>query len=63
MSTPTNHTTLKDLRILVGRTEAQVTALRISVECYEGADALMKDRAITLSLLINQLRQQIEQLA
>lgn len=57
-----NTTKLKDLRILAGRAEAQVLALKISVDCYEPEDALMRDRAATLLTLMNKLRSQIEAL-
>lgn len=63
--TPTtnpNQSKLKDLRVLAGRAEAQITALKISVECWEPQDPLMRDRAETLAHLMRKLREQIESL-
>jgi hypothetical protein len=57
-----NQTKLKDLRVLAGRAEATITALKIGVDCWEPSDPLMKDRADRLALMIRELRQQIEEL-
>jgi len=64
MNHPTQTTMLlKDLRILAGRAEAQITALKISIDCYEPKDDLMCQRIATMTHLMRELREQIERLA
>lgn len=56
-------TRLKDLRILAGRAEANITALKIGIETFEPKDPVMCERIARIAVLIRELRQQIEDLA
>lgn len=56
------HTPLKDLRVLAGRAEASITALKLGIDTFDGDTQLMKERATRLAALIRELRQQIEDL-
>lgn len=58
-----NNTKLKDLRVLAGRAEATITALKLGVDSWDPVDPLMVDRANRLAAMIRDLRQQIEELA
>ena len=58
-----NTTKLKDLRVLAGRAEATITALKLGVDSWDPKDELMCQRIETTSKLIRELREQIERLA
>lgn len=57
-----NTTKLKDLRVLAGRAEATITALKLGVDAWDPKDAVMVDRAHRLAVMIRDLREQIEAL-
>lgn len=50
----------KQLRVLAGRTEANVTALRISVECLDPQHTDLCEWALELQDLMGRIRQEIE---
>lgn len=54
---------LKDLRIIAGRAEAQLTALKLTVDNFDGKTDLMAQRIATLQQVMSQLRHSIESLA
>ena len=55
-------TKLKDLRILAGRTEANITALRLSVEGLDPKHNDLCDRVVRLQSLMAEIRHAIEKL-
>ena len=56
-------TPLKDLRIIAGRAEAQITALKLTIASFDGKTDLMEQRVDTLTHIMSQLRSSIENLA
>ena len=55
-------TNLTDLRVLAGRMEAHVLALKLGVDTFEKPDPLMCQRIDTIQRLTFELRQSIEAL-
>ena len=55
-------TTLTDLRVLAGRTEANVLALKLGVDSYERKDDDLCQRVATIMRLTRELRESIEAL-
>lgn len=56
-------TPLKDLRVFVGRAEAQLVALKLGLDHFDKTDDLMRQRIDTLQQTIRELRAQIDALA
>lgn len=56
---PTN---LTDLRVLAGRAEANVLALKLGVDAYEPRDEVMCQRIQTITRLVREIREAIEDL-
>lgn len=56
-------TKLKDLRVHAGRTEANVTALRLAIDSYEPVQSDLKARVAHLQTLMAELRSRVEDLA
>ena len=54
---------LKDLRVHAGRTEANVTALRLAIDSYEPEQPDLKARVMHLQTLMAELRGEVEDLA
>ena len=57
-----NVSKLKDLRILAGRTEANVTALKISIDHYQPKQEEICQRVVNLQNLMREIREAIENL-
>ena len=55
-------TTLTDLRVLAGRTEANVLALKLGVDSYEPKDDDLCQRVATIMRLTRELRESVEAL-
>lgn len=55
-------TSLTDLRVLAGRAEANVLALKLGVDSYETKDADLCQRVATIMRLMRELRESIEAL-
>ena len=55
--------TLKDLRVIAGRAEAQLTALKLTIASFDGKTDMMEQRVDTLQHIMQELRRSIEDLA